>query len=133
MSSSSSSQRPELKEITVAAGQEFMRQVTDYCIHTYPDLVEMLHFGRIPIACLEFQPSAKKGANIGRKALSFKRNGINVIKDQSVKEFREELIAQTIADDIALSKADLQLHSQVLWQFFFQRKTNRLGRNSEPS
>ena len=78
MSSSSSSSysipRPELKEISVAAGQEFMRQVVEFCITNYPDLVEILHLGKVPIDVLEISPSIKFGACIGRRAGSYKTN-----------------------------------------------------------
>jgi uncharacterized small protein (DUF1192 family) len=56
---------------------------------------------------LEFQPSAKVGVCIGRKALSYKRNGVSATKDQTISEYREEIIADTIKEDLALSKADL--------------------------
>ena len=100
MSSSSSSSysipRPELKEISVAAGQEFMRQVVEFCITNHPDLVEILHLGKVPIEVLEFPPSSQFGTVIGRRAGSFKVSGVNSTADQSISQYREQLISDTI-------------------------------------
>ena len=101
MSSSSSSYsipRPELKEISVAAGQEFMRQVVEFCITNYSDLVEILHLGKVPIDVLEISPSIKFGACIGRKAGSYKTNGVIATVDQPIHLYREELIAEAISE-----------------------------------
>ena len=49
MSSSIQTVRPEFKVISVADGQEFMRQVVGFSIDRYPDLVEMLNRGVVPI------------------------------------------------------------------------------------
>jgi len=101
MSSSSSSYsipRPELKDISVSAGQEFMRQVIEFCITNYPDLVEILHLGKVPIDVLEISPSIKFGACIGRKAGSYKTNGVIATVDQPIHLYREELIAEAISE-----------------------------------
>ena len=104
--SSSLSVRPEFLIISVEAGQSFMRQVVDYCIERFPDLVDMVHKGRMPLAMLEYPPVGKKGLTIGRKAGSYLKVGILATVDQTVTEYREDIIAETIAGDLPLSTTD---------------------------
>ena len=54
---------------------------------------------------MEFHPTGAKGSNIGRKAGSYSRAGSVITIDQSVLEYREELISITIANDKPLSTA----------------------------
>ena len=106
-SSSEHLTRPEFKVISVEEGQEFLKQVVDYCIVRYPDLVDLVFRGRIPKDMLEYHPTGVKGLNMGRKAGTYTRNANIITVDQSVLEYREELITTTIASDLALSKAEI--------------------------
>jgi hypothetical protein len=98
--------KPELKVISVEAGQMFISDTLEFCIEKYPDLVETFYKGILPIEMLELPLSVVKGSNIGRKAGSYSKSGIRVMVDQSASQYRDQLISETIASDIPLSKAD---------------------------
>jgi hypothetical protein len=98
--------KPELKVISVEAGQMFISDTLEFCIDKYPDLVETFHKGILPIEMLELPLSVAKGSNIGRKAGSYSKMGIKAMVDQSASQYRDQLISETIAADIPLSKAD---------------------------
>lgn len=106
MSSSSSSVRPEFKVISVADGQEFMRQVVEFSIDRYPDLVEMLNRGVVPMEMLELPMNSLRGSNIGRKAGAYIGGKVRLVEDQSASQYREIIIAETIAADVALAAAN---------------------------
>lgn len=105
MSSSSLPVRPEFKVISVSDGQEFMRQVVEFCIDRYPDLVEMLNRGVIPVEMLELPMNSLRGSNIGRKAGAYIGGKVRLVEDQSASQYREIIIAETIAADVALAAA----------------------------
>ena len=104
-SSSTYQSRPELKTVGVEAGQLFLDKAIEYCIERFPELVSMLSVGVVPSEMLEVTHGAR-GTNIGRKSGSYRNpDGSVAVTDQTVLQYRDSLIASTIAADVPLSQA----------------------------
>ena len=103
-SSSYFTARPEFKTISVEAGSEFIKKVTEFCIDRYPDIVPIISRGILPLDMLEHPLSASRGSNIGRKA-GYINAGSRILVDQTAAQYREEIIASTITASMPLSTA----------------------------
>ena len=116
---SSSSVRPELKTVGVEAGQDFIEKAIEYCIGAYPSIVTAFAKGVIPVEMLEVTHDVR-GSAIGRRAGSYRTaDGTIANEDQTVSQFRNDLISSTIAGDVALKQASAVVaHAGALAKLF---------------